>query len=141
MPGWRDPPLIPRDRPCGAVSRGDPQSNAETGYASSEPHSTNLVISISLRGRSEVIAEVKSHRTNGSPGVSPLQSDLSLLISLLSESAGDVVFRPFVGRIGEYFFRLIELDHLAQQEKPGELGHAGRLLHIMRHNHDGVLLF
>jgi hypothetical protein len=59
----------------------------------------------------------------------------------LSESACNVVFRPFVGGIGEYFFCLIELDHLAEQEETGELGDASGLLHIMRHNHDRVLLF
>src|SRR6266851_4154233 len=78
-----------------------------------------------------------------SPGGPPslAESACALSETSLSESAGDVVFRPFVGRIGKYFFSSIELDHLAQQEKPGELRHPGRLLHIMRDNHDRVLLF
>ena len=54
----------------------------------------------------------------------------------LSKPACDVVFRPFVGRVGKYLFGLIELDHLAQQKKAGKLRHSRRLLHIVGHDHD-----
>src|SRR6266850_894771 len=72
------------------------------------------------------------------PAIPP---SLAESVCALSEPACDVVFRPFVGRFSKYLFRLVELDHLAQQEKTGELGHPRGLLHIMRDNDDSVLLF
>jgi hypothetical protein len=59
----------------------------------------------------------------------------------LSEPACDVVFRPLVGGSGKDLFRLIKLNELAQQEKPGEFRHARGLLHIMRDDHDSELFF
>ena len=39
------------------------------------------------------------------------------------------------------FFRLIELDHLSQQEEAGKLGDPRRLLHVVGHDHNGIPFF
>src|SRR5579864_5346910 len=58
----------------------------------------------------------------------------------LSEPACNVVFRPLVRRLRKNLFRLVELNHLAQQEEARKLCHAGRLLHVVSHNYDGIPL-
>src|SRR5689334_5918225 len=60
---------------------------------------------------------------------------------LLSKSTRDVVFRLLVRRFGENLFCLIELNQFAQQKETREFCHACRLLHVVRHNDDGIPLF
>src|SRR5271165_1704179 len=62
-------------------------------------------------------------------------------VKTLSESAGNVVFRLFIRRLGEDFFRLVEFDHLTQQEESGKLGDTRRLLHVMRDYHYRIPFF
>src|SRR5581483_10379829 len=57
----------------------------------------------------------------------------------LSKPARYVVFCSLVARRGEDFFRLIELNQLTKKKEAGIFRHSGRLLHIMRHNHDRVM--
>src|SRR5438067_162875 len=59
----------------------------------------------------------------------------------LSEPACDVVFRLLVRRLGEDFFGLAELDHLAQQEEAGKFSDTRSLLHVVGHNYDGIPFF
>src|SRR6266404_7215254 len=73
-----------------------------------------------------------------SPAIPPSPAES---VYALSEPACDIVFRPFVGRFSKHLLGLVELDHLAEQEKARKLGHPRGLLHIMRDNDDSVLLF
>src|SRR5262249_35816290 len=59
----------------------------------------------------------------------------------LAEAAGDVVLGTAVARRGEHFARQIELHQLAQIHEGGEIGHPRRLLHVVGHDDDGVVLF
>ena len=59
----------------------------------------------------------------------------------LSEPARDVIFRFSLRRILEDDIGLIMLDQLAQQEETSGIGHARRLLHIVRDDDDGALIF
>src|SRR3977135_3166631 len=57
-----------------------------------------------------------------------------------AEAAGDVVLGALVGRGGEDFLRLAELDEFAQEHEGRVVGDAGGLLHVMGHDGDrGVL--
>src|SRR5438552_17383620 len=64
---------------------------------------------------------------------------------LLPESAGDVILGPAVFRAIENVVGGAELDHLAgpllvHQHEGGEVGGTGRLLHVVRHDHDRIPL-
>src|SRR6266540_6156249 len=58
-----------------------------------------------------------------------------------TEPAGDVCLGALVLRTGEDLLCLPELDELAEVEEPRVIRHAGRLLHVMRNDHDRVGLF
>src|SRR3970040_767924 len=61
----------------------------------------------------------------------------ALMISLLTKSAGDVVFRlPFLGGREEFGGRAA-FYQLAEGEKSGVVGHPGGLLHVVGDDHDG----
>src|SRR5215469_10883024 len=64
-----------------------------------------------------------------------------MMQTFLSEPAGDVIFGLLIRGLGEDLFRLVEFDQLAQQEEAGEFRDACRLLHIVRHDYDGIPLF
>src|ERR1700730_3967521 len=64
----------------------------------------------------------------------------------LPEAAGNVILGPAVLRSIEDVVGGAELDHLAgaafvHQHEGGEVGDAGRLLHVVRHDHDRIPLF
>src|SRR5271154_6914856 len=54
-----------------------------------------------------------------------------------SETAGHVIFCFPLGRSLEDHGCNVKLNHAAQQEEAGIIGHAGGLLHVMRDDHDG----
>src|SRR6266446_9419562 len=56
----------------------------------------------------------------------------------LTEPAGDVVFGLLVPWIGEQLPRHAEFHQLAQEHKARVVAHAGRLLHVVRDDHDGI---
>src|SRR3990170_277012 len=65
----------------------------------------------------------------------------ALMISLLTKSTGDVVFRlPFLGG-REEFGRRAEFYQLTEVEKSRVVGHASGLLHIMSDDDDGERIF
>src|SRR5262249_45876437 len=53
----------------------------------------------------------------------------------------DVVLSASIARRGEHLARGIELDQLPEIHKGGKVGHARRLLHVVGHDHDRVILF
>src|ERR1700692_1320294 len=55
-----------------------------------------------------------------------------------AETARNVIFRFLFGRILEDDRSVVEFDQLAHEEKPGIVGHARGLLHVVRDNHDGA---
>ena len=59
----------------------------------------------------------------------------------LTESTRDVVLSLFLGRICEQLTGLPNLDEAPGAEEGGDFADARRLLHIMRHDDDGVILF
>src|SRR5262249_30246370 len=58
----------------------------------------------------------------------------------LSKPACNVIFSSLVRWIRKHFFRLIKLYQFSHQEEAGKIRDARRLLHVVRHNHDGVVL-
>src|SRR5262249_28158926 len=56
-----------------------------------------------------------------------------------SESSGYIVFRFPICRRSEKSLGLAELYQTAVQKKAGFIGHARSLLHIVRHDDDGVV--
>src|SRR6202163_346212 len=56
-----------------------------------------------------------------------------------AEATGNVVLRAPVVWRGEYLAGGVELDHLAEIHEGGEIGNAGRLLHIMGDDRDRVI--
>src|SRR3989344_8397323 len=58
----------------------------------------------------------------------------------LAVAAGDVVFSPLVGRVGEDGVGIAEFHQLAQVHEGGVVGNARRLLHVVRHDQDRDLL-
>src|SRR5215217_9294075 len=59
----------------------------------------------------------------------------------LPKSAGDVILSQlFIGG-GEYLLSRVYFDQLAEEEEGRRVGNARRLLHVVRHDHDRVLLF
>src|SRR3989442_8302006 len=56
----------------------------------------------------------------------------------LTEPAGDVIFGLLVPRIGEQLPRHAEFHQLAQEHEARVVAHAGRLLHVVRDDHDGI---
>src|ERR1700727_417533 len=57
-----------------------------------------------------------------------------------AEAAGDVILRALLARRSEYFAGFVEFDELAQIHEGGELRYARRLLHVVRHDGDRVVL-
>src|SRR5580765_1394110 len=57
-----------------------------------------------------------------------------------AEPAGDIGLRALVAGGGEDLFGDAELDQLAGIHEGGEVRNAGRLLHIVGHDHDRVVL-
>src|SRR5579862_9029320 len=55
-----------------------------------------------------------------------------------TESACNVVFGFFLGGVLEDNRGVIEFDQLSHQEKPGVIGYARGLLHVVRDDHDGA---
>ena len=51
-----------------------------------------------------------------------------------------VIFRPLVLRRGENRFGISEFNQLAQQKKPGMIGHPRGLLHVMGDDHHRTLI-
>ena len=64
---------------------------------------------------------------------------MMLSLAASAESAGNVILRPPVAGRGENPARCIELHELAEIHEGREVGHASRLLHIVRHDHDRVV--
>src|SRR4029077_11182884 len=65
---------------------------------------------------------------------------------VLPEAAGNVILGPAVFRAIEDVVGRTELDHLTRpllvhQHEGGEVGSTGRLLHVVRHDHDRIPLF
>ena len=58
---------------------------------------------------------------------------------LLPEPARDVVLGALVGRVGEDLVGRIELDQMTCEKEAGILCNTRGLLHVVRHDHDGVL--
>src|SRR5215471_7755503 len=63
------------------------------------------------------------------------------VLSDLAEPAGDVGLRPRIPRRSEQLLRGPELDQLPHQEEAGPLRHPRRLLHVVRDDRDGEVLF
>ena len=53
-------------------------------------------------------------------------------------AAGDIILGALLPRIGEDVRGRAIFDQRAEVEKGGALRHARRLLHVMRHDHDGI---
>src|SRR4029079_8728997 len=73
----------------------------------------------------------------------PLRYGRSLVSSFsqsLAETAGDVVLRTPVIRIGEDSGRFAEFHELAEIHECGEIGHTRSLLHVVGNDHDGVIV-
>src|SRR3984893_3029526 len=66
-------------------------------------------------------------------------SSCSVAFTSSTEAAGDVVFGQPLLRIGEYQIRRADFDQIAHVEIRGALRYARRLLHIVRHDDDGVI--
>src|SRR6516162_1652341 len=60
---------------------------------------------------------------------------------LLSEPAGDVVLGELLTRAREHAPRVVVLDQAALHEERGAIRDAGGLLHVVRHDHDGIAAF
>src|SRR5439155_18881453 len=58
----------------------------------------------------------------------------------LAKAPRDVVLSASITRRGEQFARGVELDELPEIHEGGEVGYTRRLLHVVRHNHDRVML-
>ena len=61
--------------------------------------------------------------------------------SALAEPAGDVAFRALVPRGSEDVTPGAGLDELAHEQEGSRVGHAGCLLHAVRHDEDRVVCF
>src|SRR6185369_12711864 len=70
-------------------------------------------------------------------GVHPIPAESGCA---LSKPACYVIFRSFVGRCSKDFFCLVELDKFAEKEKAGVFRHTRCLLHVVRDDHDRVVL-
>jgi hypothetical protein len=64
---------------------------------------------------------------------------MTLSLAASAESAGNVILRPPVARRSENPACCIELHELAEIDESREIGHAGRLLHFVRHDRDRVV--
>src|SRR5713101_1583332 len=69
-----------------------------------------------------------------------LWSSRSRRQAALAEATGNVVLRAPVARRGEHLAGRVELDHLAEIHEGGEIGDAGRLLHIVSDYRDRIVL-
>src|ERR1700761_8231218 len=71
---------------------------------------------------------------------------LAMIISAIgpcrpsAEAAGDVILGPPIARRGEDLAGVVELDQLAEIHEGGLVGDARRLLHVMGHDRDRVVL-
>ena len=81
-----------------------------------------------------------SHKIRDSGGHAPSIPDRRRRANGSAEAARNVSFGVFVFGIGEDLGRVAELFQFAAQKEAGLLGDAGGLLHVVRDNHDGVLL-
>src|SRR5262249_28046043 len=61
-----------------------------------------------------------------------------LAIRSLSESTRHIIFRQFLGWVGKNLVRPIGLHQLPEPEERGHIGHARRLLHVVRDDDDRV---
>src|ERR1700676_4766302 len=66
-------------------------------------------------------------------------SSSSVAFTSSTEAAGDVVFGQPLLRIGENQIRRADFDQIAQVEIRGTLRYPRRLLHIVRHDDNGVI--
>src|SRR5215213_3758016 len=76
--------------------------------------------------------------------------DVSLIVEASADLAGHVCLGPLVARVGEDPLRVVEFDHAAgavllfgvqlDREEGRLVGHARSLLHVVRHDHDRVVL-
>ena len=57
----------------------------------------------------------------------------------LGEHAGEVIIQPLILGPLENLFGLVVLDHIAHVEERRAIGHARRLLHVVRHDDDGAV--
>src|ERR1700722_13335119 len=57
-----------------------------------------------------------------------------------TEAAGDVVFSQLLLRIGENQLRRADFDQIAHVEIRGTLRYARRLLHVVGHDDDGIVV-
>src|SRR5271155_4839724 len=62
----------------------------------------------------------------------------SFMIS--TESPGDVIVGLAIRRRGEYLAGRADFNQFAQVHEPGDVGHAGGLLQIVRDDHDAIFL-
>ena len=66
--------------------------------------------------------------------------EMSVNFHVLTKSPRDVILcQLFIGR-GEHLFSRVYFYELAEQEERSQVGYARRLLHIMRHDDNRVLL-
>ena len=57
----------------------------------------------------------------------------------LGEHAGEVIIQPLILGPLENLVGLVVLDHIAHVEERRAVGHARRLLHVVRHDDDGAV--
>ncbi len=60
---------------------------------------------------------------------------------MLAETAGYVVFGVGVSWGGKNFGCAVKLNQFSQEHEPGEVGHPGRLVHVVGDDDDGVFTF
>ena len=66
---------------------------------------------------------------------------LSRRRSQSTKPAGDIIFGLFLTGIREQFLGAIHLNQMAEIKESGEIRAPGRLLHVVRHDHNGKLIF
>ncbi len=73
--------------------------------------------------------------------VEPCSTDIVCLSTAVSaEATGDVILGLPLRRLREDHFGAVVLDQVAQVHEGGVVGHARGLLHVVGHDHDGVLV-
>src|SRR6476620_5984531 len=138
MCSWLIGTSPPSTRSTSAVSRSTRPSTAErTRSSASPPISSRRVLSCSS---SSWKCGTKRSAISSSLARSRGFVDSRLYrLGTLSKPTRDVVLGQLLGRIREDAIGRAELDELSQPEERSVIGHARRLLHVMRHDYDRVV--